>query len=125
MRSIKSTLSVLSLAGGLLFASVAPGCSSSSRYAPSGPLGGPQLGAQRKATIENIQQALKDKGYDPGRFDGFMGPWTRKAIRDFQRDNNLRVTGMVDAKTAEKLGVSRADFIDVVIEQHEDRRAAE
>lgn len=54
----------------------------------------------------DIQAALQSKGYDPGRADGVMDERTRAAIRDFQRDNNLVVTGSVDEKTARLLDVS-------------------
>ena len=40
-----------------------------------------------------IQKALAAKGYDSGPTDGLMGPKTRDAIRQFQGDNGLQVTG--------------------------------
>jgi carboxyl-terminal processing protease len=54
----------------------------------------------------DVQMALQSEGYDPGRADGVMDENTRAAIRDFQRDNNLVVTGSVDEKTASLLGVT-------------------
>jgi sulfite reductase alpha subunit-like flavoprotein len=56
--------------------------------------------------VHDIQTALQTEGYDPGRADGVMDENTRAAIRDFQRDNNLVVTGSVDEKTASVLGMS-------------------
>lgn len=56
--------------------------------------------------VHEIQAALQSEGYDPGRADGVMDESTRAAIRDFQKDNNLVVTGSVDEKTASLLGVS-------------------
>jgi len=41
------------------------------------------LGAASE-TIRTVQQALVDKGMDPGPVDGLMGSKTRQAIRDFQ-----------------------------------------
>lgn len=55
-----------------------------------------------KNTLE-IQQALKNCGYDPGPLDSKMGPRTRRAIRQFQKDNELKVDGMVGPKTWQKL----------------------
>jgi peptidoglycan hydrolase-like protein with peptidoglycan-binding domain len=61
--------------------------------------------ADRRDSVQAVQQALKDKGYDPGAVDGRMGPKTHAAVRDFQKKEGLRATGRVDRKTAEKLGV--------------------
>jgi peptidoglycan hydrolase-like protein with peptidoglycan-binding domain len=42
-----------------------------------------------------VQQALTAKGYRPGPVDGVLGPRTREAIRRYQRDYGLPVTGQV------------------------------
>jgi pentapeptide MXKDX repeat protein len=52
-----------------------------------------------------IQQALKDKGHDPGAVDGVMGPKTRSALRDFQKKEGIKDTGRPDRETMSKLGV--------------------
>ena len=57
--------------------------------------------------IKKVQEALRDKGYDPGPIDGVMGSQTRKAISQYQKSENLCVTGHLDADTAGKLGVGR------------------
>jgi localization factor PodJL len=57
--------------------------------------------------IRKVQEALKDKGEDPGAIDGMMGKKTRAAIRAFQKTNGIKVTGTVDDQTAEKLGVQK------------------
>lgn len=57
-------------------------------------------------TIKEVQQALKEKGHDPGAIDGIMGQKTGQALRDFQKKNNLKATGALDDETAQKLGVS-------------------
>jgi len=56
--------------------------------------------------IRDIQAALQAEGYDPGRADGFIDENTRAAIRDFQRDNDLVVTGSLDEETARLLGAT-------------------
>lgn len=43
--------------------------------------------------IRSLQQTLNDLGYDAGSPDGRMGGRTRAAIRQFQTDQELRVTG--------------------------------
>jgi peptidoglycan hydrolase-like protein with peptidoglycan-binding domain len=64
-------------------------------------------GQQRlsKDQVKQIQEALKDKGQDPGQADGIMGPKTQQALRQFQKSQNLQVTGRVDQQTASALGV--------------------
>jgi hypothetical protein len=57
------------------------------------------------ANVKDVQQALKDKGYDPGPVDGAMGARTKDAIKSFQSASNLQPTGTINAETAEKLGV--------------------
>jgi endonuclease YncB( thermonuclease family) len=42
--------------------------------------------------IRGIQQDLADLGYKPGPIDGIMGARTERAIRQFQRDNQLPIT---------------------------------
>jgi peptidoglycan hydrolase-like protein with peptidoglycan-binding domain len=40
-----------------------------------------------------------------GKIDGVMDDDARKAIRSFQQDNGMPITGMVDQRTADRLGV--------------------
>lgn len=56
-------------------------------------------------TVYQAQEKLKDLGYDPGRPDGILGKKTKAAIRHFQRDNGLPVTGKIDEQTKAKLGL--------------------
>ncbi len=51
-----------------------------------------------------MQAALHGRSYDPGGVDGDYGPMTRRALLDFQRDNDLPVTGQIDRPTRESLG---------------------
>jgi peptidoglycan hydrolase-like protein with peptidoglycan-binding domain len=55
--------------------------------------------------IKQVQQALKAKGHDAGT-SGVMDDKTRSAIRAFQKSEGLTMTGTVDEKTAQALGVS-------------------
>lgn len=54
---------------------------------------------ERKA----VQQALKDKGFDPGPVDGIIGAQTRRALRDWQRSENLPADGYASADTLMRL----------------------
>ncbi|HEY2931407.1 MAG TPA: peptidoglycan-binding domain-containing protein [Acidobacteriota bacterium] len=65
----------------------------------------PQGKVMSSSSASDIQRALKDKGYYTGAIDGKIGPATRRALMNFQRDNNLPVTGRADDKTREALGV--------------------
>jgi hyperosmotically inducible protein len=53
--------------------------------------------------VRRVQEALKDKGHDPGSVDGVLGPQTQQAIRDFQRAENLPTTGRLDGQTLSRL----------------------
>jgi hyperosmotically inducible periplasmic protein len=55
--------------------------------------------------VRAVQEALKTKGFDPGPIDGIQGPQTTQAVREFQRAENLTVTGRPDSATLNKLGV--------------------
>jgi len=58
-----------------------------------------------KNDMKAVEEALQAKGYQVGRVDGVADDDARKAIRSFQQDNGLSITGMVDQRTADKLGV--------------------
>jgi peptidoglycan hydrolase-like protein with peptidoglycan-binding domain len=55
--------------------------------------------------VRAVQRALQEKGYYAGPIDGIAGPKTRSGVREYQQDERLAVTGKVDEKTAERLGV--------------------
>ena len=54
-------------------------------------------------TSEQIQSALKKAGYYKGDIDGKVGSKSKKAIVNFQIDNNLGADGVVGSKTWSKL----------------------
>jgi len=68
-------------------------------------------GSKDKATVKEIQQALKDKGYYltyQGHYlkvDGKFSSCTFRSVKEFQHDKGLKITGKVDEKTAHKLGI--------------------
>jgi membrane-bound lytic murein transglycosylase B len=66
----------------------------------SGAVMGPWPRSDRPLALEErkaLQQALSDKGYDPGPVDGVIGALTRKALRAWQRDNGLAPDGYASA----------------------------
>ena len=56
--------------------------------------------------IANVQSALQQQGYYRGHVDGLIGPLTRGAIADYQRDHGLYTTSTIDEPTLQSLGVS-------------------
>src|SRR5437868_510980 len=56
--------------------------------------------------IANVQAALQEQGYYHGEVDGLLGPLTRAAIADYQRDHGLYETAAIDEPTLESLGMS-------------------
>jgi len=60
--------------------------------------------------IVKVQQALKEKGHDPGPVDGILGPSTRAALQAFQKSQGLDPSGRLDRVTLAKLGVQLTQF---------------
>lgn len=58
-----------------------------------------------RATIKKVQKKLNSCGYDCGNPDGIAGSKTKKAVKKYQRDNDLTVTGTINAKLLKSLGV--------------------
>jgi len=54
--------------------------------------------------IKEAQDYLTNAGFNPGPIDGKMQRDTRKAIKNFQRDNGLKITGFIGTETWKKLG---------------------
>lgn len=62
---------------------------------PTKPLGEIDL----NITPRNIQSALMNAGYDPGKIDGKLGSRTKEAVKAFQKENALKVDGKVGKET--------------------------
>jgi hypothetical protein len=56
--------------------------------------------------IANVQAALQEQGYYQGEVDGLLGPLTRDAIANYQRDYGLYMTSTIDRPTLESLGMA-------------------
>jgi gas vesicle protein len=59
-----------------------------------------------RTDVRSAQEALRDKGFDPGPIDGIHGPRTTAAVRKFQDAEKLTVNGQLDDATMAKLNVS-------------------
>jgi peptidoglycan hydrolase-like protein with peptidoglycan-binding domain len=55
--------------------------------------------AAAKKTIQAAQERLLALGYQPGATDGVMGSKAIAALKKFQADHSLPVTGQLDRKT--------------------------
>jgi len=60
-------------------------------------------GGSSGTAVEQLQQALKDKGFAVGGIDGKFGPMTEAAVFSFQRANGLAGTGIADAEMLKAL----------------------
>lgn len=58
--------------------------------------------------VEALQQRLTDLGYDLGTVDGDYGRMTERAVRSFQLNNDLPLTGVADATTQERVNSPEA-----------------
>ena len=58
---------------------------------------GSRDGRSRREIVTGVQRELNKRGYDAGPADGAFGPKTRSAIRTYQSDAGLPITGQVSA----------------------------
>jgi hyperosmotically inducible protein len=58
-----------------------------------------------RAQVMGMQPALKDKGFGPGPIHGVMDSRTVSALKEYQKAENLTITGRMDRETSAKLGV--------------------
>lgn len=58
------------------------------------------------ARVSQIQQALMEKGFDPGPIDGVIGPKTIAAMNRFQKANDLPVDEYLNMESIRALGIS-------------------
>jgi peptidoglycan hydrolase-like protein with peptidoglycan-binding domain len=61
-----------------------------------------------KKTIQGAQERLKALGYDPGAADGVMGTKAIAALKRFQSDKDLPISGTLDRRTLDALSVKGA-----------------
>lgn len=63
------------------------------------------IAAKKSLSVHHIQRRLKERGYDEAFLDkdGFYGDNTLNAMKKFQEDQKLTVTGLADLNTLNKL----------------------
>jgi len=62
-------------------------------------------GGNSDSRVSQVQAALAREGYYRGAIDGSLGPGTRNALRRYQRNHGLDVTGRVDRPVIEALAL--------------------
>jgi hypothetical protein len=61
--------------------------------------------------VKDVQQALKDKGNLHGQVDGVWGPQSARALKSFQKGQNMEGTkGQIDDQTISALGLNQSEF---------------
>ena len=74
-------------------------------YPYDGPVYVGQSAAPLDQVIADVQSALQQQGYYHGEVDGLLGPLTREALANYQRDQGLYATETIDQPTLESLGL--------------------
>ena len=91
-------------------APTSPPSSSPSPTAPAAPPASSPASTPSREALSNmvlrVQIALHLRHYNPGPLDGVLGPATREALRAFQQDYKLPVTGGMDTKTLDALAIT-------------------
>ena len=65
---------------------------------------------QMRTTISAVQEKLNAAGYNVGKADGIWGPRSATALKKYQQEKGLQVTGRLDEDTAKALGLEEGEF---------------
>jgi hypothetical protein len=65
----------------------------------------PAVGTAGGPLVQQVQEKLRDRGFDPGSIDGRTGPKTVEAIRAYQQSVGLKADGRIDMALMERLGI--------------------
>jgi len=81
---------------------------------------------EHRDLVEEIEQALADRGYEPGAVDGFVTAETESAIRTYQSDAGLSIDGRVDEELLANLeanddDMSQRDLVRAIQEELNDK----
>ncbi|MBI4526843.1 MAG: peptidoglycan-binding protein [Deltaproteobacteria bacterium] len=85
----------------------AQGSSQSPTYGETETRGTRIAGGMAKEDVKKAQQALKEKGHDPGPVDGIIGPRTQAALKAFQQAQGLNASGQLNDETKQALGLEQ------------------
>jgi len=62
-------------------------------------------GMKNRQVVRQVQEKLKQEGYQVGPVDGVWGPKTQSAVREFQQAEGLEATGELDQETLAALEI--------------------
>lgn len=62
-------------------------------------------------TWRQVQEKLNDSNFPVGRVDGMSGPKTTEAIRNYQRSQNLEVTGRLNQETLDRMDIDYSNDV--------------
>jgi len=68
--------------------------------------GGDSFSKLSREQIMQLQTELQSRGHYQGRIDGIVGPLTRAAVAEFQKEQQLSGSGELNEETASALGLS-------------------
>ncbi|MEC5422843.1 S41 family peptidase [Virgibacillus sp. C22-A2] len=74
---------------------------------------------QSDDNIKNVQLMLIGLGYDLGREDGYFDKETEEAVKDFQKTNDMEITGEVDEQTA---GLMETQIVEKIRSGEDDKQ---
>lgn len=69
-----------------------------------------QASNQNPSPVKSVQTRLKEEGYYKGKVDGFWGAKSAKALKKYQKHEDIHASGKMDQQTADKLGLSQGEF---------------
>ncbi len=61
--------------------------------------------SSKKKTVKAVQEALNELGYDCGIADGIYGKKTKAALKEFQKNNDLTVDGIIGKQVKKALNI--------------------
>jgi hypothetical protein len=74
-----------------------------------------------KKQVQELQKKLNEEGFNAGPVDGIIGPKTRSALQEFQREEGLAASGQPDQETLEALDIEQEEFFGVSPEFGEEK----
>ncbi len=98
IRPILTTASVIALGVGLTLA----GTTQANAWSHHAGMHSSRMHMSR-AEISEVQQKLQADNLYSGKIDGILGPESRRAIAEYQKQNSLRVTANLDRQTRDSL----------------------
>ncbi len=83
---------------------------SGSSYRSGGSSSGVTASTRDESLVREVQQALNEKGFNPGPIDGKWGPRTQAALTKFQNSQGITASNKLDDRTLAALGVDASNI---------------